>query len=207
MESTRQCIRCGNDFRPNKYAPQQRFCGKACQMAFWKLQNTNYCKHKDQQYYRNNKTKITAQAREWYQQNKGRVWEVRKASYRRHRAALSQGQLKAVLWNLQVALRRRFNRALHQDYKAGSAVRDLGCSIKQFKCYLESQFQPGMSWENYGQWHIDHIKPLALFDLTNPGQVQEACHFTNLRPLWAYINCGKGYEINKALSGLVKGGS
>ena len=76
----------------------------------------------------------------------------------------------------------------------GSAVRDLGCSVEELKRHLEKQFQPKMNWENYGLygWHIDHIKPLVNFDLTNREQFLEACHYTNLQPLWAEDNLSKG---------------
>jgi hypothetical protein len=69
--------------------------------------------------------------------------------------------------------------------KAGSAVRDLGCTIPELMVYLEARFQEGMSWENYGAWHLDHIKPLVLFDLTDREQFLQAAHYTNLQPLWA----------------------
>lgn len=83
---------------------------------------------------------------------------------------------------------------LKNNQKTGSAVSDLGCSVSDFKQYLESKFQLGMNWENYGTfgWHIDHIKPLSSFDLTNRLQFLEACHFTNLQPLWASENRQKG---------------
>lgn len=84
-------------------------------------------------------------------------------------------------------LRERFGKAFKNNYKTGSAVRDLGCTIEQFKVYLEEQFQEGMTWDNYGVtedgsegWHIDHIKPLAEFDLTNKEEQLEAVHYTNL---------------------------
>jgi hypothetical protein len=76
--------------------------------------------------------------------------------------------------------------------KAGSPVRDLGCTVPELKLHLEALFQPGMSWDNYGEWHIDHIKPLAKFDLTDRDQFVQACHYTNLRPLWAEENLSKG---------------
>jgi hypothetical protein len=97
-------------------------------------------------------------------------------------------------------LRKRLASAVGSDAKAGSATKDLGCTATELKVYLESQLQPGMTWNNWklDGWHIDHIKPLASFDLTNPVQYKEACHYTNLQPLWAIDNLKKRdlYEEN-----------
>jgi len=70
----------------------------------------------------------------------------------------------------------------------------LGCSVAECKFYLEGQFQAGMSWDNHGThgWHVDHIRPLASFDLTDLTQRAEAFHYTNLQPLWATENHRKG---------------
>jgi len=88
-------------------------------------------------------------------------------------------------------LRGRLRVALKNNYKTGSAVKDLGCSILEFKQYLETKFQSGMTWENQGQWHIDHIKPLSSFNLNERDQLLQACHYTNLQPLWAIDNVRK----------------
>jgi hypothetical protein len=60
--------------------------------------------------------------------------------------------------------------------------------------HLESKFQYGMNWDNWSfeGWHIDHIVPLASFDLTDRKQLLLACHYTNLQPLWAIDNFSKG---------------
>jgi hypothetical protein len=83
---------------------------------------------------------------------------------------------------------------LARGQKAGSAVRDLGCSVEELRAHLEARFAPGMTWENYGPkgWHIDHILPLAGFDLTDRQQFLRACHFSNLQPLWWRENLQKG---------------
>lgn len=87
--------------------------------------------------------------------------------------------------------------AIRKQQKGGSAIDDLGCSISELKAHLEAQFQPGMTWENHGKygWHIDHKKPLNSFDLTNLEQLREACHFSNLQPMWAKENYSKRDKI------------
>ncbi len=72
-----------------------------------------------------------------------------------------------------------------------------GCSTKELKVHLESQFQEGMTWDNWSLkgWHIDHIKSLASFDLINKEELLKACNYTNLQPLWAFDNLSKGNRI------------
>lgn len=89
-------------------------------------------------------------------------------------------------------LRSRLNTALNLNKKSGSAISDLGCSIEQLKSWLMYQFQEGMTWNNYGKWHVDHVIPLSSFDLTDRNQLLEACNWYNLQPLWALDNLRKG---------------
>lgn len=97
-------------------------------------------------------------------------------------------------YKLSELLRIRLRSALKRNFKTGSAVRDLGCTIDYLKLYLESLFKPGMTWANHGSngWHIDHIMPLSKFNLTDREQLLKACHYTNLQPLWAFENMKKG---------------
>ena len=88
-------------------------------------------------------------------------------------------------------LRVRVGNAVRYGARGGSAVRDLGCTVAEFRAYIASKFVAGMSWENWGEWHLDHIKPLADFDLSDRAQFLEAVHFSNYQPLWALDNCRK----------------
>lgn len=77
--------------------------------------------------------------------------------------------------------------------KHESTLKLLGCTIPELRLHLASKFTPGMSWANWGKtgWHIDHIRPLASFDLLDLEQLAHACHWTNLQPLWAADNYSK----------------
>jgi len=103
---------------------------------------------------------------------------------------------------IKQALRARIYTAIKRGSRAGSAVRDLGCSVAFLKEYITSLHKTGMTWDNWGAgrecWQIDHIVPLALFNLTDPDQFRKAVHYTNLQPLWAEENWRKNRFITKA---------
>lgn len=101
-----------------------------------------------------------------------------------------QAQQYATNPNFRLAslLRSRLNRALEGKFKSGKTLDLLGCSIGDLRAHLENQFAEGMSWDNQGEWHIDHKRPCSSFDLTDPEQQKECCHFSNLQPLWAIDN-------------------
>ena len=89
------------------------------------------------------------------------------------------------LWN-------RIRSTLITNYETEPISRLLNCSVKHFKEHLKKQFTKGMSFENYGKWHIDHITPCRLFDLSDPQERKECFHYSNLQPLWAKDNLKKG---------------
>ena len=88
-------------------------------------------------------------------------------------------------------LRHRLNMALKNDSKSARTMKLIGCSIDFLKQHLEKQFKSGMSWSNYGKWHIDHIKPCASFDLSKPSEQRKCFNYINLQPLWAEENLRK----------------
>ena len=70
----------------------------------------------------------------------------------------------------------------------------IGCTAKAFRDHIESKFQEGMTWSNYGGkngWVLDHIKPLCRFDLSTDEEINKASHYTNVQPLWFYQNSAK----------------
>jgi len=69
----------------------------------------------------------------------------------------------------------------------------IGLEWDEFKKYIESKFQNNMTWENYGEWHIDHIVPLS--SATNDLELEKLFHYTNCQPLWASDNLRKSAKI------------
>lgn len=114
-----------------------------------------------------------------------------------NRQKLSRQQLERyrldINFKLGINLRNRLHKALAKTKRTTNHIKELGCSIEYLKTYLESQFSPGMTWENHTKdgWHIDHIRPLCNFDLTDKKQLEEACHYKNLRPLWSTENLSR----------------
>ena len=135
--------------------------------------------------YKEKRAERIVQMREWAKMNRTKIRKAQRDHNQRRYYSDPNFRLARVL-------RARLGMALKGNYKAGSAVRDLGCSIPDLRVYLEQLFRPKMTWENYGSWQIDHKIALANFDLTNPAEFKKATHFTNLQPMWAKENQSKG---------------
>ena len=196
-------------------------CKENLPLSMFYVQNgrpSSYCKKCEREYHR--EYQKSSKYREWvrnYRKNsrsgkdkrneyqrseKYKIWkrnwrksELQKAKEKEYRN--SEKHKEWVKNNLGSKLRSRLNSAIRGGQKSGSAVDDLGCSIENLKLYLESKFQEGMTWDNRGKhgWHIDHIKPLSSFDLTDREQFLKAVNYTNLQPLWAKDNLTKGVKI------------
>ena len=93
-------------------------------------------------------------------------------------------------FKLQCNLRSGFLHWIKGNTKTCRTEQYVGCTYKELLDHLESQFEEGMTWENHGQWHIDHIKAQSRFDPTIEEEAFKCWHYTNLQPMWAEINIG-----------------
>ena len=156
--------------------------------AKWSSDNAEYKTEYSRVYYAENKEKIKAQRLTRYYANKDEHMAYhKKYMLDRNRADIN--------FRLAGNIRHRIYAAIKSNKRGGSAVKDLGITIPELKEYLALRFTEGMSWDNYGLWHVDHIKPLISFDLTDREQFLEAVHYTNLQPLWASENIHKGDKL------------
>ena len=112
------------------------------------------------------------------------------------RIRMKQRRKEDPAYRLQCTVRKRMWDALRGARKSDRSMNLIGCSPDTLRLCLEARFEPGMTWDNYGSaWHVDHIIPLAAYDLTDPEQQRQAFHYTNLQPMWAHENMAKGDEV------------
>lgn len=155
-------------------------------------QNSEQKRKNAKERYKKKKASILEYQKKFYAKNRDRILDKQRSYYKENRADRIKWQVdrekERIIYDVSFLLRKRIRSrlkmAMKNKYRSGLAIESLGCSIDELKVYLEFQFQDGMSWENYGEWEIDHIVPLFKFDLTNSEQVKKACNFSNLQPLW-----------------------
>jgi len=154
----------------------------------------------DSAYRKAHKSEIAAREAAYYQVHKGERAAYFALYRKTHKAKIAAREAdyrfsrrqNDLPFRISANLRTRLSVAVRNGQKSGSAVSDLGCTIPEFKEYIVSKFLTSMSWDNYGEWHLDHIRPLSSFDLTDREQFLAASHFTNYQPLWAKDNRRKG---------------
>lgn len=118
-------------------------------------------------------------------------WKIKEAARKQQRnAANRKRRANSIHERIGNSMRARMWAAL-RGKTSGMCLHRLGYSIHHLKEYLESKFLEGMSWDNYGAWHIDHIKPCSLFDQSDESQFKECWSLSNLQPLWASDNIRK----------------
>jgi hypothetical protein len=137
-------------------------------------------------HYQTNRDRINACNAAWRAANAERV-RACNAAWRRTRYQTSPN------YRITVAIRNHLHRIVKSGgVKDAASISYVGCTAAQLRKHLERQFAPGMTWQNHGEWHIDHVVPLAAFDFAAfPAQIKQAEHYTNLRPIWARDNLSK----------------
>jgi hypothetical protein len=139
---------------------------------------------------KDNDEKLKKYRKKWYLEHKEERMDYH-TEYKKNRRRLDPS------YRLEVNYRNQMNSFLKGTSKSKRTEEVLGCSWKEWRLYLESKFNNGMAWENYGKggWDVDHIIPCASFDHTDFNQVLKCFHYTNTQPLWHLDNVRKGDKI------------
>lgn len=167
----------------------------------------SYCKScankKRTEYYKNNSDKEKLAAKRWYRENRDRSLILSKKYNYENRDKIRSCSREYKRKRREDPRYRVERRVRHRVWKAikrfgknkSSKTFDLvGCDQEYLLKHIESQFREDMSWENYGQWHIDHIIPLA--SAKTEEKLIALFHYTNLQPLWAEENIRKGARVD-----------
>ena len=186
-----------------QYHKQYRLGNKERQREYGKkyyFKNREKIKEKrkeyHEQYYLNNKEIKIKLAKQWRLNNKEYAKQWRLNNKEKTREYEKNKMKTDPIFKFIKYQRSRISYALKGKRKSKSTIKLLGCSAEECWKHLEQQFTLGMTRDNYGLWHIDHILPCAYFDLSDPKQQEKCFHYTNLQPLWAIDNIKKGAKLD-----------
>lgn len=168
----RECIDCVNDYNKNYY-----------------LKNKNKIKSNVLDYSKKNYEKISEKNKIYYLNNKDKIIN-KNYNYKKNRIS------NDYLFKLICLARTRIYQSFKNNgfTKRSKTYKLLGCTFQEFKEHLEKQFTKGMSWENQGEWHLDHIYPVSLAE--SEEEIIKLNHYTNFQPLWAEENIRKGNRLD-----------
>lgn len=163
-------------------------------------ENKEEIKKKTSEYRKNNKDKLKIYEKKRYADNKEIRLVKSKIYYQVNKEVINKKRLvyqankrkNDPTYRLICNIRRRTIGALKGNIKSARTMVLLGIPDAEFLWkHLESTFKPGMTRENHGLWHIDHIRPCSSFDLSKPEEQAKCFHYTNLQALWAFENLSK----------------
>lgn len=135
-------------------------------------------------YYRKRRSKSLVAMRKYRKLNRDKI-----NNYTRRKMASDKSFL------FSARMRRILHATLRGKYTDAVVEKNFGCGTLDLVDHIAAQFKPGMSWDNHGEWEIDHRIPCRAFDCADPEQRAACWHFTNMRPLWASENREKNCSI------------
>jgi hypothetical protein len=175
------------EFHRGKTKDGYQYKCKECKKEYSKL---NFIKENNRKtlWAKNNPTKVKESKQKYYNNNTDKE-QFRNNQYTQNRKKID------IVFKLSCVSRTRLIEFLKikNITKKNKTFNYIGCTPQFLKEYLETKFVSGMSWDNHGEWHIDHIIPLS--SAKNENDVYMLCHYTNLQPLWAEENLRKSNKI------------
>jgi hypothetical protein len=198
------CKRCGQFLKPGEGWKRDQITGKIIGANRRMTCDKCFCAKKLENKKEKRKLKIIDGFLEWLG-NTGGVCKACASDLRRRRATCSAACYhKTLMTNPKKHISQLFRKSLGKSLKGAKGERKtfsiLGYSVDEIKHHLEKQFQPGMTWNNYGKgWHVDHIIPLRAFNFSDTGDPDfaRAWAMSTLRPLWAEENRAKNGKLYK----------
>jgi len=175
----KECINAYNRENRKEYDREYRLNNKEK-----KSEAVKKCHSNKKEYYLN-------YAKEYYKKNKK---EIQKTKNKYIKNRLLVDNLFVTSTKIRSCIRGVFKKVGFR--KKCKTIDILGCSFDEFKSYIEKQFLEGMSWDNHGDWHLDHKIPISWTETEE--QIYELNHYTNFQPLWSFDNLSKGNRYSSS---------
>jgi hypothetical protein len=206
---TKICKKCGDEKLICEFGVLNRNndgLNTSCKVCYnkkqqkWRKDNINYVITKRKKLYYDNQDKNKEYSKQYYYENKIHYNKV-SSKWNKQNFEKRKEICKKYSQKPEVKLRSNLGHRIYLFLKSKSHTKNkkteemLGCDFIFFINYLELKFTEGMSWENYGKWHVDHIIPLSSAETEE--DVYNLCHYTNLQPLWAIDNLKKGKKYDE----------
>jgi hypothetical protein len=171
---------------------------KECRRNYFNQYNSMNRDKKNEQhkkYYYSNRDKELVRNRLKHEKNKEKEIEYRKNNRNKINEREKNRYNNDVLYKIKTNMRNRLRLFLKSKkiYKTNTTLNLVGGTPEIIKEHLESQFTDGMSWDNHGEWHIDHKIPLS--SAKTEEEVYQLAHYSNLQPLWAEENLKKSNKL------------
>lgn len=179
--------------------PRCKICHNAENKA-WREANIDKSRQSCLTWQKNNPEKAKAKQERWLKANPSRMAELAKAYRDRNPEAVKATYAKAIdrrRGRPEALIHNTVGGALRHQIKAmkgkSKTFDILGYTLSDLMLHLERQFLKGMTWQNFGEWHIDHVLPLSSFSITglDDPELRVVWGLPNLRPLWAVDNLKK----------------
>lgn len=184
--------------------PEQQLNRNAYQRAYqkkWVARNREKVRMRRKAARTRNVLKISTFWREYYAKNRDRLCARSRTRAKKNRSSINARRRFRYVndfgFRMVTTLRNRMSAALKAQKCAKTSLlyELVGCSKEQLTAHIQNLFSDGMSWANYGEWHIDHKLPCVMFDLSIVAEQKRCFHFSNLQPLWAKDNYCKSARV------------
>lgn len=152
--------------------------------------NREYSVAKSKDYYRENRETLLAKKREYYRENRAEILEKARMAQPRTNEYVRKRDAREPAYKVAKVLKARLAHAARTMQQKLTCGRQLRADREKIRLRIEVNFQPGMSWANYGDWQIDHVKPIATF-VAQGQDINLANLLCNLRPAWKKQNMVK----------------
>lgn len=209
---TKECAIQARESKVKKYFEENKEVLREQQHKYIKRNKAKILEY-GKKWVRNNKEHNKQYAKEYRERNKEKIKILFKEYYEDKKDVISE-KIKVYRSNLPEYKKQKIRDRARKKYysdprqkirrvvsnlfcriakgKPSRTEEILGCTLNEAKNYIESLFEEGMSWENHGEWHVDHIRPVASIDPDNEEDIKQVSSIFNLRPMWAIDNILKG---------------